>query len=105
MQLEFYRIGYLVLANPFPFFESSVNLSVLANFANSGLKTRLSKLCKIHAAMHKLLVAQERSSAIIGAAGCSRHLFRRFFRFWFGLRFGVRSLQSKRLSQSFWPIP
>jgi|MGYP000382085084 hypothetical protein len=66
MLLESYPLDLSVMANPFPFFESSVNLSVLANFANSGLKTRLSKLCKIHAAMHKLLVAQARSSAIIG---------------------------------------
>jgi hypothetical protein len=66
MLLESYPLDLSVMANPFPFFESSVNLSVLANFANSGLKTRFSKLCKIHAVMHKLLVAQARSSAIIG---------------------------------------
>ena len=66
MLLESYPLDLSVMANPFPFFESSVNLSVLANFANSRLKTRLSKLYKIHAAMYKLLVAQARSSAIIG---------------------------------------
>ena len=66
MLLESYPLDLSVMANPFPFFESSVNLSVLANFANSRLKIRLSKLYKIHAAMYKLLVAQARSSAIIG---------------------------------------
>jgi len=62
MLLESYPLDLSVMANPFPFFESSVNLSVLANFANSRLKTRLSKLYKIHAAMYKLLVAQARKA-------------------------------------------
>ena len=66
MLLESYPLDLSVMANAFPFFEISVNLSVLANFANSRLKIRLSKLYKIHAAMYKLLVAQARSSAIIG---------------------------------------
>ena len=66
MLLESYPLDLSVMANPFPFFESSVNLSVLANFANSRLKIKLSKLYKIHVAMYKLLVAQARSSAIIG---------------------------------------
>jgi len=38
MQLEFYRIGYLVLAIAFSLFRSLVNLSVFANFANTKLK-------------------------------------------------------------------